>query len=481
MKHLQLNLFFPVILFLVAASCGTPSGNESEGSVITISGVVVSNATNNLLNDAIVELSVGSKTSVQVTNAQGAYQFEVRVDSLVTVTLRALKEGFVESSQQAFGVPGRNIVMPDFRLAVEGSNDPGTDPGTGPGDGTQTGNAHSIQLSGVSNSTVQVVSTGGIEQSQLTFVVRDSIGRAISESRAVDVVFSFGARPNGGEVLSETTVRTDRSGLARTMLRSGTVSGVVQVLATVTLPGGAILRSQPVNLMINSGLPDAAHFSLATEFLNIPGCARYGDPNVITAFMGDRYGNFVPANTAVYFTTDGGIINGSSVSGPTGTATTTMLGAAPCPTHPSLGAGFATVRGRTADINNNTIESSIIVLFSSTTTLDISPQIVNVPHGGSQSFVLTVQDTNGNPLAPGSSITVEAEGDGVVLLGDASVILGDTQSSGPGTTVFRFTLQDADLEVNEQKAVEVKIDVVSPNGNISARLSGSSFKILPQD
>ncbi len=480
MKHLHPILLFTTFLFLLAASCGTPSGSESEGSIITISGVVVSNATNNLLTDAIVELRVGNKTSVQVTNNQGAYQFEVRVDSLVTVTLRALKEGFNESTQQAFGVPNRNITMPDFRLRVEGATDPGTDPGTGPGDGSQTGTAQSIQFSGVSNASIQVVSTGGIEQSQLTFVVRDSLGRAISENRAVDVVFSFGARPNGGEVLSETTVRTDRSGLAKTIIRSGTISGVVQVLATVNLPGGTVLRSQPVNLMINSGLPDAAHFSLATQFLNIPGCARYGDPNTITAFMGDRYGNFVPPNTAVYFTTDGGIINGSASSGPSGIATTTMLGAAPCPTHPTLGPGFATVRARTADINNNTIESSIVVLFSSTSTLNIAPQVVNVPHGGSQSFVLTVRDANGNPLAPGSTITVTAEGSGVELLGDASVLMPDTQSSGPGTTEFRFTLQDVDLAVDEQKAVEVKIDVVSPNGNISARLSGSSFKILPQ-
>ncbi len=476
MKHL-LRPIFVMVPLLAFIACGTPSGNNTE-STITINGVVVNEATNSALPDAIVQLTIGTKTSFKVTDAQGAYSFAVKVDSLVTLNFQALKEGFTPRTQQAFGVPGRNITMPDFRLSIPSAGGGGTTPNPV---GAGSGSAFSIQLQSVSNSSIQVISTGGIEQSIITFVVKDSLGRAIAEDKAVNVAFSFGARPNGGENLQPATVRTDRSGLARAVLKSGTISGVVQIQASVSLPGGATLRSQPTNLMINSGLPDANHFSVATQFLNIPGCARYGDPNTITAFMGDRFGNFVPPNTSVYFTTDGGIINGSAVSGTGGTATTTLLGAAPCPTHPTLGPGFATIRARTADVNNNTIESSVVVLFSSTSTLNISPQVVNVPNGGSQNFVLTIRDTNGNPLAPGSKITVVAEGEGVTLLGDANVTMPDTQGSGPGTTVFRFTLQDADLKTDAQQAVELKIDVVSPNGNISARLSGSSFKILPRN
>jgi hypothetical protein len=248
----------------------------------------------------------------------------------------------------------------------------------------------------------------------------------------------------------------------------------------VTLPGGAILRTQPISVIIHSGLPDAAHFSMSTQQRNVPGCVRYGVTNTITAYVGDRYGNSVPVNTPIYFTTNGGIIGGSAATALNGTATTTLLTAAPCPTHPTLGPGFATVRARTADVNNNTIETTNVVLFSDASTLTVSPQVVNVPNGGSQSFVMTIDDINGNPLAPGTTITVTAEGEGITVLGDVSKTLPDTQGRGPGLTEFRFTLEDVDGAVTEQKAVEVRIDIVSPNGNIAARISGSSFKILPQ-
>ncbi len=440
--------------------------------------MVVNDATNNALPDAIVQISVGTKTDFQVTDANGAYSFDVKVDSLVTLNFQAVKEGFVARTQQAFGVPGRNITMPDFRLAAVTSGG-GTDPGTDPV-GTGTGSAFSIQLQSISHPSIQVLATGGNEQSVLTVVVKDSLGRAIAEDKAVDVTFSFGARPNGGEVLQPATMRTDRSGLARTVLKSGTVSGVVQLIGTVTLPDGGVLRTQPVSVIIHSGLPDAAHFSLSTQIRNVPGCARYGDTNIITAFVGDRYGNSVPANTPVYFTTDGGLIGGSSATAANGIATSTLLTAAPCPTHPTLGPGFATVRARTADVGNNTIEASGVVLFSALSTLTLNPQTVNVPNGGSQSFVMTIDDVNGNPLAPGSTITVTAEGDGISVIGDVSVTMPDTQGRGPGITEFRFTLEDTDGTVDEQSAVEVKIDILSPNGNIAARINGSSFKILPK-
>lgn len=467
-----------LLVLLMAASCGSPTSESSSGSVITINGIVVDAATNQVMPNAIVELTVRNRTSFKVTGTDGAYRFDVRVDSLVTVTIRALKEGYEPVSQQAFGVPGRNITMPDIKLTVPGGGS-GTPGPVTPGTGSGIGSAFSVQLQSVSHPTIQVLSTGGLEQSQITFVVRDSLGRAIDESKAVDVVLSFGARPNGGESLLPTTVRTDRNGTARTVIKSGTVSGVVQVVATVVMPGGLTLRSQPATVIIQGGLPDAARFSLSTQFLNLPGGAVYGNLNNITAFVGDRYGNHSPVGTPVYFTTDGGIITGSAATTTAGAAYAILTTAAPFPTHPTLGPGFATVTARTADINNATIQTSIVVLFSGPTTVSVSPQVVNVPNGGSQSFILQVRDNHGHPLSPGSKISVSVEGSGVEVLGDVDITLPDTQRSGPGTTEFRFTLQDSDFSTSEQKVVEIKIEVVSPNGNVSARLNGSSFKVLP--
>ncbi len=82
------------------------------------------------------------------------------------------------------------------------------------------------------------------------------------------------------------------------------------------------------------------------------------------------------------------------------------------------------------------------MLFSGIPQISINPTSINVPNGGSQSFSYFVGDQNGNPLAGGTTVTVDVEGEFVEAQGDLSVIIPDTQS--PSWTQFNFLVFDTD-------------------------------------
>ncbi len=210
---------------------------------------------------------------------------------------------------------------------------------------------------------------------------------------------------------------------------------MVQLIAEVHL-GTQVIRSMPVAVAIHGGLPDSTHFSLAVEKLNFPGYNIYGLIDRITAYVGDKYGNPVKPETAVYFTTTGGLIEGSAFTDVLGQASVRLVSAAPKPLHPILGPGFATVTGRTADENQNEIEALAIVLFSGVPQISVNPSNIDVPNGGSQYFAYRVSDQNNNPLAAGTSISVTVEKGDVEAYGNTNLTLPDTQS--PAWTFFRL-------------------------------------------
>jgi len=100
----------------------------------------------------------------------------------------------------------------------------------------------------------------------------------------------------------------------------------------------------------------------------------------------------VRPQTAVYFTTTGGLVEGSALTNNVGQASVNLISSAPKPTHPTLGAGFATVTARTANENQQTIETGVIVLFSGIPQISVNPTVISVPQGGSQFFQYFVHD-----------------------------------------------------------------------------------------
>src|SRR5690606_25392491 len=187
----------------------------------------------------------------------------------------------------------------------------------------------SITLLTRSSETIGVQSAGTDETATLTFVVLDAFGNPVDEEHAVEVHFEIVSGPGGGEFIAPTSKETNAAGRVQTTVSSGTRAGTVQILATATNEEGQTISSFPVVITITGGLPDLAHFSVAPATRNFPGYDVFGLTNQITAFVGDRYGNPVQPGTAVYFTTNAGIIEGSGVTDDLGRTTVELVSALP--------------------------------------------------------------------------------------------------------------------------------------------------------
>jgi hypothetical protein len=107
----------------------------------------------------------------------------------------------------------------------------------------------------------------------------------------------------------------------------------VRVVASVR--GSAPLITTVSNmLVISTGVPDQRHFSLSSAIGNCEGWNFNQPCSTITATLGDHFGNPVPDGTAVNFTTEGGIIDASCVTGslpppgatPSGQSTNSQVG-----------------------------------------------------------------------------------------------------------------------------------------------------------
>src|SRR5690606_5579328 len=205
----------------------------------------------------------------------------------------------------------------------------------------------------------------------LTFVVLDAYGNAVDAEHAITVNFTIASGPGGGEFLEPASAETNNAGRVQTTISSGTVAGTVQILASATTPDGTVIRSFPVVITITGGLPDLDHFSVAPATRNFPGYDVFGLTNPVTAFVGDRYGNPVQPGTAVYFTTNAGIIEGSGVTDDLGRTTVELVSALPlssgsppaaCPE--SNATGYGNITARTSNDQQQTIDTNTMVLFS---------------------------------------------------------------------------------------------------------------------
>lgn len=324
-------------------------------------------------------------------------------------------------------------------------------------------------------------SAGADETATLSFVVLDAFGNPVSREHAVEVAFEIASGPGGGVFLEPTRAETSDAGRVQTTISSGTTAGTVQIVATATTPDGDEIRSYPVVITITGGLPDLAHFSVVSETRNFPGYDVYGRVNPVTAFVGDRYGNPVQPGTAVYFTTDAGIIGGSGTTDDMGRTTVELVSAAPltsgtppaaCPD--SDPTGYGTVTARTADDNRETIEARTKVLFSAES--EILFRGSSADSAGLGNYRFEVADRFGHPLSPGTTIQVTADGVNVEAVGDYDVELGDYLCPGPGRTEFVVAAVQGDEEGEDNVPLPpvletLTVKVQSPNGNIQLTLT----------
>ncbi len=317
----------------------------------------------------------------------------------------------------------------------------------------------SIILYSIDHTSIYVKGVGYNETSTLIFQIRDASGNPVAGTHQVD--FTIQGGPGGGEYLYPDSAMTDTLSLVTTHLNSGTKSGPVTILATVN---GTSISSHPIPVAIVSGPPVQEHFTMSTEKLNLYALGITGVEDLITAFVGDTYGNPVPDSTIVWFSTDCGIIRPGSEITSGGTATNTLISCAPWPD-----SGLFYVYGETKDGIGNTIRDSIRVLWSGRTILTLTPTLFTINDCGWEDFTFTLHDINGNPLVGGTSITVSA--DVGQLRGDINIEIPDIQS---GYTLFNFSLHDEELgDILAPENCKVSVDVTSQNGNASAAAYGT--------
>ncbi len=450
---------------LLISSCELKKDDAAtlpDGTVETnfsISGKIYDRLTNSAVSNAVVRVLYLESEKGATTNTNGEYSLQITLTGDTELKLITTKAGYVKDTTTAYAIiDNGSLAVEDIKLMQDTSAAVIPTPGK----------PASIYLKSQSVSSIGVKESGSPETARLLFEVQDSTGIPINIENQVSVGFKIGAGPNGGEFLSVTSALTDEFGQVELFVSSGTVAGVIQIMAEF-ISDNSLIRSKPVAIAIHGGLPDPNHFYVVSEKLNYPALGIVGYSIDFTAYIGDKYSNPVRPLTSVYFSTSSGIIEGSGQTGNLGTTSATWL-SEPNPIHSTYGAGFFQVDAKTVDENQNTIQTSTIRLQSGFPILSVSPTTINVANGGSQNFIVLLSDINGNPMSEGQTlgITAKTEGD-VELFGSTEVKIPDTQSSS--WTNFSFSVFDKVDTVNVQN-ISIELITTGPNGETKTSIFG---------
>jgi hypothetical protein len=416
---------------LLFSACDTTA--EEEGGIVTLEGQVLNQETDNPLSEAFVQIL--PMDLLVETDEQGKFLVDVEIDSTMNLNLTASKDGFRSETVTILALAGRIITVPTFRLLQLKE------------EGPESGRAASILLLGQEDEAIGVKESGSKEVTEIIFQAVDSLGRPITLDNAINISFQLGERPNGGEYIFPEVGETDNQGRVAVNLASGTIAGVVQILAEAVVDGRTI-RSLPVVIAIHGGLPDQAHFTLGPERFNFPGLRWFNITDRITVLVGDKYSNPVRPGTAVYFSTTHGVIEGSTNTNNQGSGSVNLISGNPLPPD-----GIAVVTASTADENEVQVWDQTPVVFSGVPWIRVTPATAIFE----ATYSLTVTDQNGNPLVEGTSITVRAGGTNVKAVGNTAVQLDDTAFlggltydnvlRGPGITEFTFRVVTANDEL----------------------------------
>ena len=455
---------------LLFSGCDTVSSDaDSERGLVTLTGQILNEATNNPVANGFVR--VLPYDLLFEADSSGSFSFQVEVDSTMDLEVIGNADGYESASYAVLAIAGRTVQVPTFNLVQVAT------------DVASSGRPSNIILLDQSATAIGVRESGSEEQVRMTFQLADSLGRPVILSQRIGVSFRFGAQPGGGEFLSPEIGTTDNNGVVDLVISSGTRSGIVQVIAEATVEG-RLIRSQPIAVSIHGGLPDQDHFSLGPSVHNFPGLLALGLTNAMNVIVGDAYSNPVREGTSVYFSTSHGVVGGSTLTDASGQGSVNLLSANPLPPD-----GIAHVTARTADNQQNEVIAVTPVVFSGAPVMTITPGTARV----NQAYTITLTDVNGNPLAPGTTLSVEATGTAIQTGGTTSATIDDTAFlgginyehvvRGPGVTEFSFVIsEDIDPANPETPAVSaIEIVASGPNGQLILVLDASGAPMTPTD
>lgn len=471
-KYIRLSFLF-VIGVMLMLSCKSSDNDEA-----IIQGQITDATTGNLISGANVEIDSPQELRKFVkTDSTGIYSLSgIDISEVTEVTITASAATYKSSSETLRLAPKDIIKNLNFKLV---SNEVGTggggDDNTGRVSGPSTG-AAALILESLQREAINIKETGGLVNTAFTFQVQDSSGRALDLNNAVDVEFEIIAGPDGGEGIQPIKTKTNANGKVTSNLFSGNIAGVVQIQAKITRSDiGLTLISRPVAITIHGGFPDLDYFSISPSKINFGGYDGFGTENEIEVIVGDKFSNPVKPGTAVYFSSTGGVIQGSGLkhTDALGRVKVKLLSANPKPNDPETiygvsmngRPGLATITAQTVNEMNEIIEISTNVLFSTNTAIiSANPTTFDLPPNGGASFTYTVTDKNGNPMPAGTKIAIKT-GEGIEVTGSGDFTLGDFLLPGPGATEFKFSIRDIDNENDDPADLTILIEVTSPNGN----------------
>ncbi len=490
MRKISLLLCTALFVTLLINSC---KSSDDEG--VIIQGQVVNEQTREPVIDALVQITDPGEFSNTFTRTDSTGQYSLGALEILEITdlsITVSATNFTEVNRTLKVTPKDQITGFNFELPADQSGD--GDDGDDDGPSGPSGGAAAIQLAELSSETINIAATGGNTSSTITFEVQDSSGNSIDLVNAIDVEFSIVSGPGGGEEITPLSVTTNAQGKASATLKSGNTAGVVKVQARIertiqkfsplasvsnknlnastnsldefdnTTPSmdnnkiarkviseQVVITSEPVAITIHGGFPDANHFSISTSNLNYEYVQGLQVP--ISVLVGDEFSNPVTPGTAVYFNTSSGVIAGSAEDH------TDEEGKATVNLNPN-GTGNTTVTATTIDKDDQEIQQSLNLLFSSSKANIVATDELSLNPGESTSIDFTVTDRNGNPMASGTSIQVSTEGS-ITLSGTTSTTLGDELSGGSGITSFTF---NASVGEGFSGSQNVTITVTSPSG-----------------
>lgn len=469
MRLARFILWSGIVVLLVQSSCKSPTEPTTGVFLDThVRGRVTrSDGLGGEPGVTVRDLTLSSVSST--TDSSGNFDLLYSIDERLVTSILAIKSGFVNHANDTIAVtidPGVDVTGAALVLGVDSSSPP---PGT-----TSTGIAASIVLIGSGVTNLSIKGTGSNETTVLTFEVRDSLGFPISSANQVTVTFQILGGPGGGEYVNPTSAPTDGKGRVTTRVSSGTRTGVLQVYAYARNDS---VSASPVRVTISGGFPDPNHITLQHEKVNVAaGVGVLAGDNLKVGFqvlIGDQFGNPVPKDIAVSFTTTGGLITPTGATNDQGIATAQLTTGNPRPS-----GGKAVVTARTVGDSGTVVSQNDTIIFSGATTI-ASPIVgFSVPDSGSStpsSITFEVQDQFGNPLQGGSTINVSLKGDAasaLTLEGDINVTVPDTKD--PKYTDFSVKITKKTKGPPGGQVV-LRIEVSSPN-NPTASVE---FKEIP--
>jgi adhesin/invasin len=336
---------------------------------------------------------------------------------------------------------------------------------------------NSILLTYFPNS-VGVRGSGRNETLLITATVRDASNNNVLDGTLV--TFNIVGSPGGGDHLSSTDPLPTINGEVSVSYSSGTISGSVRIRAVAE-----DISALSTEILIYAGPPYieniadgclTSHMSLSATPCSMFGMDFVGDSVQLTVLIGDRYNNPVPAGTAVYFTTSGGVITTSTgYTNDNGFAYVTLYSGNPLPTisrwvntltDPNNGGpilcspaptqdGMAKVLVTSAGVDANgdsvTVWAATNVVFDYRTpylavrevTVNGDPTVRELYIGESALVTIAVYDQNYWPLVDSSLVEFSA---------NAGRVYPETIAGGcPGDTSYtvsffnNLTVQDNDV------------------------------------